>query len=88
MNTAYTGSRASAYKKSGSLENERQKRSFLAALAMAFLLFGGSIWTAIEAVSGFDRIAHAGCGRGEHVGGRELCGADSAGVVLQPCDSS
>lgn len=52
MNTAYTGSRASAYKKSGSLENERQKRSFLAALAMAFLLFGGSIWTAIEAAAG------------------------------------
>ena len=51
MNTAYTGSRASAYKKSGSSENERQKRSFLAALAMAFLLFGGSIWTAIEAAA-------------------------------------
>lgn len=51
MNAAYAGSRASAYKKSGSSENERQKRSFLAALAMAFLLFGGSIWTAIEAVT-------------------------------------
>lgn len=35
----------------GSVENVRQKRSFLTALAIAFLLFGGSIWTAAEAVT-------------------------------------
>lgn len=51
MNTAFVASRASAYKKPGSLENERQKRSFIAALAMAFLLFGGTIWTALEAAT-------------------------------------
>lgn len=51
MNTAFVASRASAYKKPGSLENERQKRSFIAALAMAFLLFGGAIWTALEAAT-------------------------------------
>lgn len=51
MNTTLAVSRASAYKKTGSLEYERRKRSFLAALAMAFLLFGGSIWTAIEAAT-------------------------------------
>lgn len=51
MNTALATSRALAYKKSASLENERQKRSFIAALAMAFLLFGGSIWTALEAAT-------------------------------------
>lgn len=38
-------------KKMGSVENVRQKRSFLTALAIAFLLFGGSIWTAAEAVT-------------------------------------
>ena len=48
---ALTVSRTSTYKSAGTLERERQKRSFLAALALAFLLFGGSIWTALEAVS-------------------------------------
>lgn len=51
MSTAFVASRNSTYKKRGTLENERQKRSLLAALAMAFLLFGGSIWTALEAVT-------------------------------------
>lgn len=51
MNTAFVASQAAAYKKPGSLENERQKRSFIAALAMAFLLFGGTIWTALEAAT-------------------------------------
>lgn len=48
---ALTVSRTSTYKSVRPLEGERQKRSFLAALAMAFLLFGCSIWTALEAVS-------------------------------------
>lgn len=48
---ALTVSRTSIDKSVGTLERERQKRSFLAALALASLLFGGSIWTALEAVS-------------------------------------
>ena len=36
---------------SPSLNSDRQKRGFLVALGFSFLLFGGSIWTAVEAIS-------------------------------------
>lgn len=66
MNTVIVVSRASAYKKPGSLEYERQKRSFLATLANGFPF-----------VRRLHLDRYRGCDRSEHVGGRELCGADS-----------